>query len=38
MFEFNTETMDEFVAACGRLEQPFRVMRCGEKLEVKNEN
>ncbi len=35
MFEFNTETPDEFVTACGRLEQPFRVMRCGEKLEMK---
>ena len=35
MFEFNTEPPDEFVTACGRLEQPFRVMRCGEKLEMK---
>ena len=35
MFEFNTETPDEFVAACGQLQQPFRVMRCGERLELK---
>lgn len=36
MFEFNTETPDEFVSACSRLEQPFRVMRCGEKIEQRN--
>lgn len=35
MFEFNTETPDEFVGACERLGQPCRVMRCGERLEVK---
>ncbi|MFM7604904.1 MAG: MBL fold metallo-hydrolase [Prosthecobacter sp.] len=35
MFEFNTETLDEFVAACGRLQQAHRVMRCGERLDVK---
>jgi L-ascorbate metabolism protein UlaG (beta-lactamase superfamily) len=35
MFEFNTETPDEFVAACGRLQQAHRVMRCGERLDVK---
>ncbi|MCB1276397.1 MBL fold metallo-hydrolase [Prosthecobacter sp.] len=35
MFEFNTETPDEFVAACGRLQQSFRVMRCGERLELR---
>lgn len=35
MFEFNTETTDEFERACERLQQPFRVMRCGEKLELK---
>ncbi len=34
MFEFNTATTAEFVAACERLEQPCRVMRCGEKLEL----
>jgi L-ascorbate metabolism protein UlaG (beta-lactamase superfamily) len=34
MFEFNTETTDEFKRACERLQQPFRVMRCGEKLEL----
>lgn len=35
MFEFNTETPDEFVAACGRLDQPYRVLQCGEHLEMK---
>jgi L-ascorbate metabolism protein UlaG (beta-lactamase superfamily) len=35
MFEFNTESPDEFVTACERLQQPCRVMRCGEKLEMK---
>lgn len=35
MFEFNTETTHEFADACERLQQPFRVMRCGEKLELK---
>ncbi|MHB1082898.1 MAG: MBL fold metallo-hydrolase [Prosthecobacter sp.] len=35
MFEFNTETTDEFVCACERLEQPYRVMRCGERLEMR---
>ncbi len=34
MFEFNTETPDEFVHACQRLGQPHRVLRCGEKLVV----
>jgi L-ascorbate metabolism protein UlaG (beta-lactamase superfamily) len=32
MFEFNTEPPHEFVAACERLGQPHRVLRCGEKL------
>jgi L-ascorbate metabolism protein UlaG (beta-lactamase superfamily) len=35
MFEFNTETPDEFVGACERLRQPFQVMRCGGRLELK---
>lgn len=34
MFEFNSESPDEFVFACERLSQPFRVMRCGEKIEL----
>ena len=33
MFEFNTVTTDEFSKACERMEQPFKVLRCGEKLE-----
>ncbi len=35
MFEFNTETTDEFEAACEKLGQPYRVMRCGERLEMR---
>lgn len=31
MFAFNTESPDEFVRAAGRLGQPFRVLRCGER-------
>jgi L-ascorbate metabolism protein UlaG (beta-lactamase superfamily) len=32
MFEFNTDSPDEFVGECQRLGQAFRVLRCGEKL------
>ena len=31
MFEFNTATPDEFVAACRRINQPHRVLRAGER-------
>ncbi|MGI8602519.1 MAG: MBL fold metallo-hydrolase [Verrucomicrobiales bacterium] len=34
MFSFNTEPPDEFVHACGRLQQPFRVLKCGERLTL----
>jgi L-ascorbate metabolism protein UlaG (beta-lactamase superfamily) len=37
MFEFNSESPAEFVTACARLQQPCRVMRCGERLELKKE-
>jgi L-ascorbate metabolism protein UlaG (beta-lactamase superfamily) len=30
MFEFNTAPPDEFIDQCQRLEQPFKVLRCGE--------
>ena len=30
MFEFNTASPEEFIAAAGRLGQPFRVLRAGE--------
>jgi L-ascorbate metabolism protein UlaG (beta-lactamase superfamily) len=33
MFEFNTAPPDEFVAECRLLQQPFRVLRCGEKWD-----
>lgn len=35
MFEFNTESPDELVNACSRLGQECRVMRCGERVEVR---
>jgi L-ascorbate metabolism protein UlaG (beta-lactamase superfamily) len=31
MFEFNTASPEEFVAECRRLEQPLKVLRCGEQ-------
>jgi L-ascorbate metabolism protein UlaG (beta-lactamase superfamily) len=34
MFEFNTVTPDEFVAACQRLDQAHRLMLCGGHLIV----
>ena len=37
MFTFNTEDPDEFVAACERLGQGYRVMRGGERLTVELE-
>ncbi len=33
-FEFNTEEPDEFINACGRLDQPCRVLQCGERLTL----
>lgn len=34
MFAFNTEAPDGFVAACHRLGQPHRVLRCGERWSL----
>jgi L-ascorbate metabolism protein UlaG (beta-lactamase superfamily) len=34
LFEFNTATPDEFVATCGLLGQPFRVLGQGERFSV----
>jgi L-ascorbate metabolism protein UlaG (beta-lactamase superfamily) len=34
MFEFNTEPPDEFVATCRAINQPYRVLECGERLTV----
>jgi L-ascorbate metabolism protein UlaG (beta-lactamase superfamily) len=34
MFEFNTESPDEFEAECRRLNQPFRTLRNGEGLDL----
>jgi L-ascorbate metabolism protein UlaG (beta-lactamase superfamily) len=35
MFTFNTETPNEFVSVCQRLQQPYHVMQCGEHLTLK---
>ncbi|SKB00298.1 L-ascorbate metabolism protein UlaG, beta-lactamase superfamily [Prosthecobacter debontii] len=35
MFTFNTETPDEFVQACNRLQQPHQVLQCGERLSLR---
>ena len=32
MFTFNTASPEEFTTACHRLQQPHRVLRCGEKI------
>lgn len=34
MFEFNTESPDLFVETCRRLKQPYKVLRCGERLSI----
>jgi L-ascorbate metabolism protein UlaG (beta-lactamase superfamily) len=34
LFEFNTATPDLFITECERIQQPFRVLRNGEGLEV----
>lgn len=31
MFEFNTASPDLFIRECERLQQPYRVLRCGER-------
>ncbi len=33
MFRFNSEPPDAFVETCARLEQPFRVLKCGERFD-----
>ncbi len=34
MFEFNTASTDEFIAEALRLQQPYRVLRAGERLDL----
>lgn len=34
MFEFNTATPVEFIERCEELGQPYRVLRCGERLSL----
>lgn len=33
MFEFNTASPEEFVDACQRLQQPYKILRCGERFD-----
>jgi L-ascorbate metabolism protein UlaG (beta-lactamase superfamily) len=35
MFAFNSETPDAFVAKCHELGQPYRLLRCGERLDLR---
>ena len=35
MFEFNTAPPDAFAGSCRGLNQPFRVLRCGERFDAK---
>jgi L-ascorbate metabolism protein UlaG (beta-lactamase superfamily) len=35
MFEFNTASTDEFVAEAQRLQQPYRVLRAGERMDLR---
>ena len=37
MFEFNTANPGAFTAACGRLDQPYQVLRAGQRLRVSND-
>lgn len=34
MFTFNTESPQQFVGKCQSLRQPFRVLQCGERLDI----
>ena len=34
MFEFNTVPPDEFAGECERIGQPYRVLKCGERLSL----
>ena len=35
MFTFNTETPELFIKTCETIDQPYQVLRCGEKLELR---
>lgn len=37
MFEFNTATVDEFVEEADRIGQPYRVLRAGERLDLRRD-
>ena len=34
MFTFNTESPDEFIHKCHKLAQPYRILKCGERLTL----
>jgi L-ascorbate metabolism protein UlaG (beta-lactamase superfamily) len=38
MFEFNTESPDLFVKTCRSINQPYHVLRCGERLSMRVES
>ena len=35
MFTFNTEPPDLFISECKRIGQPYKVLRCGERLDIR---
>ncbi len=37
MFEFNTEPTELFVRTCEEIGQPYKVLRCGERLDIESE-
>lgn len=37
MFEFNTATVDEFVEEADRIGQPYRILRAGERLDLRRD-
>ena len=37
MFTFNTESPELFVRTCEEIGQPYRVLRCGERLDINTE-
>jgi L-ascorbate metabolism protein UlaG (beta-lactamase superfamily) len=38
MFEFNTASPAEFIAEAERLHQPYHILRCGERLNLRRNN
>ncbi len=37
LFEFNTASPDEFVETCQNLSQPYRILECGERMDLRSD-